>query len=398
MLNLFRNCILNITALGTLLALSALQSPAAEIRLKSSPIFADSLVLLSDIADILPTGNEDVGQLGQWVLFPAPAEGTERTLEQWEVRSMLSQLGVNMLHHFVSGASKIQIIGASGFVGLNPAGTTPAGIGLLDSLGPNAQFVVQANYLAPTPNAGNESQNTEALRQHSSQLQTTISDAMALEIGGQLESQIADALNVYLNYTNQIDRSWDISLKLTPDQIRAFATSGQIADIAGGHLPFTGQQQFTIRMQNGFSVPVNAVVALSTEIVVVRRALPRGYIIRESDVMLQKADKIRGEDFIVDSRSVVGMETVKAVREFTPLKQSDIRQPLWVRKGEIVTVKAVNGGITVRTEATAMQDGVAGDTITVAKIDLTQKRGRKEETVSYLARVCAPKTVEVFVK
>jgi flagella basal body P-ring formation protein FlgA len=138
--------------------------------------------------------------------------------------------------------------------------------------------------------------------------------------------------------------------------------------------------------------------ALPREAVIVRRALPKGHIISESDVMLQRADKISGDDFFVDIKSVVGKETLKAVKELTPLTQSAVRLPLWVRRGDIVTVKAVNGGIVVRTEATALQDGVEGDTISVAKIDLSPKKGKKEEPVTYLVRVCAPKTVEVFVK
>jgi flagella basal body P-ring formation protein FlgA len=153
-------------------------------------------------------------------------------------------------------------------------------------------------------------------------------------------------------------------------------------------------QQFQIRMQNNAIVSVNAVVTLPVEIVIVRRMLPKGHIINESDVMLQRADKVRGEDFFTDIKSVVGKEVVKPAKELSALTHSSIRMPLWVRKGESITVRPAQ----LRTEATAMQDGVEGDTITVAKIDFSPaKKGKKEEPVTYLARVCAPKTVEVFV-
>jgi flagella basal body P-ring formation protein FlgA len=218
------------------------------------------------------------------------------------------------------------------------------------------------------------------------------------DIARMLEKQVAQALNIYLNFTNRIERTWDISLKLTPEQIKFFATNGQIVEITGGQVPFVGNQQFHVRMQTNVTVTVDAVVALPTEVVVVRRALPKGHVINESDVMLQRVDRISGEDFFVDVKNVVGKETVKAVRELSPLTQSAVRLPLWVRRGEIVTVRAVNGGIVVHTEATALQDGVEGDTITVSKIDLSPRKGKKEEPVTYLVRVCAPKTVEVFVK
>jgi flagella basal body P-ring formation protein FlgA len=334
------------------------------------------LVTLEDIADVLPMGNENVEPLRQTVLFPTPAEGEPRILDQWELRTMLSQLGINSLHHSITGAEKITVKGVA------QKSAAPAI--------PNDQFVIQANYLTPT---GTNPVTPIAVRSEVFPKTAGTTDDLARL----LEKQIAQALNVYLNFTNRIERTWDISLKLTPEQVNVLASNGQIAEITGGQIPFVGTQQFHIRMQNNVTVTVNATVALPTEVVVVRRALPKGYIITESDVMLQRANKIQGDDFFVDTKSAVGKETVKAVKELSPLTQSAVRQPLWVRKGEIVTVRAASGGIRVSTEATALQDGIEGDTITVAKIDLSPKRGKKEEPATYLVRVCAPKTVEVFV-
>ena len=363
---------------GIILVCSLLPSQAAEIRLKKVPIqCSESLVILSDIADVLPMGNETVESLRETVLFPAPAEDAPRTLDQWELRTMLSQLGINSLHHFISGADKVTISATM---------TTRT----TDPVSPNEQFVIQASYLTPT---GTNPVTPIAVRSEAAPKTAGLTDDLARL----LEKEIAKALNVYLNFTNRIERSWEISLKLTPEQVKLFATNGQIVEIIGGQIPFTGTQQFQIRMQTNISVTVEAVIALPTEVVVVRRALPKGHIINESDVMLQRAGKISGDDFIVDIKNVVGKETIKAVKELTPLAQSAVRLPLWIRRGDIVTVRAMSGGFIVRTEATALQDGVEGDTITVEKIDLSPKKGKKEAPVTYLARVCAPKTVEVFV-
>ncbi|MDR0328197.1 MAG: flagellar basal body P-ring formation chaperone FlgA [Planctomycetaceae bacterium] len=353
-----------------LLACAFTTSQAAEIRLKNVPIqCTESLVTLSDIADVLPMGNENVEPLRHVVLFPTPNEEPGRTLGQWEVRTMLSQLGINSLHHSISGAEKVTVVGV--------AANVAADVGL------NEQFVVQANYLTPTAVRADAAPKTAGLTD---------------DIAKILEKQVAQALNVYLNFTHRIERTWDISLKLTPEQVKIFASNGQIVEITGGQMPCIGTQQFIVRMQTNVTVTVEADVKLPTEVVIVRRALPKGHIITESDVMLQRAERINADDFFVDIKSVVGKETVKAVKELSPLMQSSVRLPLWVRRGDIVTVRAVNSGIVVRTEATAMQDGVEGDTITVARIDLTTKRGKKEEPITYLVRVCAPKTVEVFVK
>jgi len=373
---------------GTILVWSLFATQAAEIRLKNMPVqVSEPLVTLADIADVLPMGGggnaeKSVESLRRQVLFPAPASGATRTLDQWEVRTILSQLGINSIHHLISGAEKVTIVGTA------PRVTTPMNL--------NEGFVIQANHLTPI---GTNSPSTNLsvpipVRAEPAPPVAGLTD----DIARLLEREVAKALNVYLNFTHRIDRTWDISLKLTPEQIKGFATNGQIVEITGGQIPFTGIQQFHIRMQNNVTITVDATVALPTEVVVVRRTLPRGYIINESDVMLQRADRVRGDDFFVDIGSVVGRETTKAIRELTPVTQSDVRKPLWVRRGEIVTVRAVSGGITVRTEATALQDGIEGETISVAKIDLSPRRGRQEPPVTYLARVCAPKTVEVFVR
>ena len=362
---------------GIVLVCPLFTSQAAEIRLKKMPVRStEPLVTLADIADVLPIGGENVIPLRQVVLCPAPADGTTRTFDQWEVRTMLSQLGVNSLHHSISGAEKVTVSGVA------PKSTAP--------VNPGGQFVVQAHHLTPT---GESPVSPSAVRAEVMPKTAGLTD----DVARLLEKQVAQALNIYLNFTHRIERSWDISLKLTPEQINFLATNGQIVEITGGQIPFTGMQHFNIRMQTNVTITVDAVVTVPTEVVVVRRALPKGHIINESDVMVQRVDRLNGEDFVVDIKSVVGKEMIKAVRELSPLTQSAVRSPLWVRRGEIVTVRAVNG-VVVRTEATALQDGVEGDTITVSKIDLSPKKNKKEEPITYLVRVCAPKTVEVFVK
>ena len=352
-------------------------SQAAEIRLKKMPIqCTESLVTLADIAEVLPMGNENVEPLRQLVLFASPADGTVKNLDQWEVRTILSQLGMNSLHHFTSGAEKITV------------SSVPTRA--FDSVNPNEQFVIQANYLTP---AGTNPVTPTAVRSEATPKTAGLTDDFARL----LEKEVTRALNVYLNFTNRIEKSWEIALTLTPEQAKLFATNGQIVEITGGQIPFTGMQHFQIRMQTQVTIMVDAMVALPTEVVIVRRTLPKGHIISESDVMLQSVNKIQGDDFFIDIKNVVGRETIKPVKELTSLTQSAIRLPLWIHRGDIVTVRAVSGGIIVRTEAVALQDGVEGDTITVEKIDLSPRKGKKEDPVTYLVRVCAPKTVEVFV-
>ncbi|GHT12465.1 hypothetical protein FACS1894170_07320 [Planctomycetales bacterium] len=351
----------------------------AEIRLKPATVKVDgTLVTLGDVADVVISDNETVA-LKQTILFPAPADGEERIVTRNELRSILSQLGIDGIKNQITGAAKVTV--------LSNGGTSAAA--------KCKTFVVQqANFVADT------NQNNVV---------SAVYSDVAPKVEGQfieiIEKQVGDALNVYLNFTNKIDKVWEVSLKLTPDQARLLASNGQIKEITGGNIPFTGIQQFTIRMQTNVSITVEASVKLPKEVVILRRSVPKGHIISENDLMIKKVEQIKSDDFIIDLNEAVGMETTKAVMELNPLTKSVLQMPVLVRKGEVITVRAANHGIVVRTEATALQDGVLGDTITVAKIDMTPKsltpggknRNRKDEPVTYLVRVCAPKTGEVFV-
>jgi flagella basal body P-ring formation protein FlgA len=363
---------------------------AAEIKMKSVPCrCTTSLVMLTDVADIIPAADDHLEQLRETVLFPAPMSGEQRVVTQSELRNILSHLGLNSTRHQLTGAAKITVLGSE----MN-----------LERETNHEKFVVQASYTVPISNHLTPKGTNEVHTGVVPAVTPIPSSQVAAEWIKTLETQLAEALVVYLNYlngnTHQTDRPWEITVKLSPEQAQILATGGQIVEIVGGNAPFTGPQQFQIRMQNNTAVTVHANVVLPQMVVVLRRSLPKGYIITSSDVMLKGVDKIRGDEFFIHLKDVIGKETVKAIGEMNALTPSMLRLPVLVRKGEIVTVRAAGGGITVRTEATAMQDGVLGDTISVARIDASAavKKGKKtkEEPVTYLARVCSAKTVEVF--
>ncbi|GHT23837.1 hypothetical protein FACS189419_08300 [Planctomycetales bacterium] len=375
--------------LFVLAGLSSLTLNGAEIRLKSGLVHSkDSLVALADVAEILPSENENVDSLKSIILFPAPSEGEQLLLSRQELRSTLSQLGVNFTKHVLTGVPQITV-----------NSSVPGGqIGEPHS---GRQFVIkQANYVEQNRNPFPHDTGFPPIQR------ADINQKIEGNFIKILEKQVAESLNIYLNFTNKIQKSWEVSLHLTSDQAKILASNGQIEEITGGAIPFTGIQNFTIRMQTNVTVSVEATISLPTEIVVLRRSVPKGHIITEGDLMMKKVDKIKNEDFITDVNEAVGKETLKAVMEMNPLSAGVLRLPVLVRKGEIVTVRAANGGIVVRTEAEALQDGVLGDTISVERIDASPKgltpkaRGKKtkEQAITFLARICAPKMVEVYVK
>ncbi len=340
------------------------ESFAAEIKFKDEPVrCTKTLVLLGDVAEIVAQQEVNVDQLRQTILCKAPMIGEQRTFSAVELRTLLSQVGVDSTKHSLSGKGSLTLIGAE-------SSATPGTASCKDAV--------------------------------SSQLIKT------------LENQLSEALAVHLNRTvtknmdAQRELPWSIALKLNRDQAYALATGGRIDDIEGGEAPFTGIQGFRIVMKNvdvntghKIVVAVDADVSVEQRIVVVKRTLPKGYIIGESDVELRKVEKFRGDDFLIDLSDAIGMETTAVVREFSVLESAKIKHPTLVRRGDIVTVRSMMNGIIVRLNGKALDDGVKGSTILIESLveNDTKNRTRrnaKEPAPTFSARVTEPGTVEVY--
>ena len=323
---------------------------AAEIRFHGEPVSCTgTLVLLQDVAEVSGT---DAEELRQTVLFSAPANGERRVVEKVELRNLLSQVGISSVEHRISVVDSITLIGG----------------------GELSKF--------------SDSQGEAAKRMTPTLIET-------------LEKQIAEALIVYLDRCVKGDNlPWNVTVKLTQEQAYALATGGRIDDISGGSHPLIGNQRFEIHMSKPIVVSVDAVVTLPQMAVVVKRSLPKGYIVSESDVLLRPVEKMRGEDYFVDLSAVIGMETTTTVREFSVLNQSMLRKPILVRKGDIVTVRSMNNGIVVRVNGKALDDGVKDGNILVERIDDDAKSNRtrrnQEPVPTFTARVVDAGTVEVY--
>ncbi len=337
---------------------------AAEIRFMSEPVSCDGLVLLQDVAEV--SGNDvDIETIRQTVLFAAPAPGERRVLGKVDIRNLLSRLGLGGGKHSLSGAETLTVLGSS------------------------------------------ESQ--------SETVKTPRVSEITPELINTLEKQVAEALTVYLDRCLTTDPQqpshlpWNVSLKLSNEQAYALATGGRIDDISGGSNPLTGPQRFDIRMSRTdfrtgkpVVVSVDADVVLPQQAVVVKRSLPKGYIIGESDVELRRVESLKNDGFFIDRSAVVGMETTTSVREFSTLDSNMLKQPTLVKKGDIVTVRSMNNGIVVRVYGKALDDGVKGGNILVERIDEDapkagrSRRGPQEALPTFTARVADAGTVDVY--
>jgi flagella basal body P-ring formation protein FlgA len=123
-------------------------------------------------------------------------------------------------------------------------------------------------------------------------------------------------------------------------------------------------------------------------LVVAKRAITTGHIIRSSDVQLQPAP----QNFLTGNAAtrledVVGKQAARTLAAGHPIDQRAVRAPVLVRRGEPVTVSVQVANVRVTTSGRAMADGSQGDLIEVQSLNTRER---------YLAQVIGVHEVAVY--
>jgi flagella basal body P-ring formation protein FlgA len=133
---------------------------------------------------------------------------------------------------------------------------------------------------------------------------------------------------------------------------------------------FVGRVPLTIRRYRGDRVAETLQVAAQVErralVIVATRSISRGERFSADAVAVREVflRDDRGEP-IRDLKLVVGQIASAQLREGAVLYPSMIETPLMVRRGELVTVRCISGGLVVRTVARAGGDGRLDEVIEV---------------------------------
>jgi flagella basal body P-ring formation protein FlgA len=117
------------------------------------------------------------------------------------------------------------------------------------------------------------------------------------------------------------------------------------------------------------------------------RTIERGEFVRATDVALQPHTLAVPANASRTLDGIVGREAVQSIRAGAMVMTNQVRAPILVRRGERVSVCAKAAGVTVRTYATAQQDGSLGDLIAVQAQDSKDR---------YSARVSGVRELEVL--
>src|SRR3990172_1805791 len=310
---------------------------SAEFELRAECRSRGPVVTLGDVARVLAADPSQAEALKALELFPAPPPGTQRFLRLREIQDLILTRGVNLPEHQISGASQVVVLAAGGEPQRADEGRLPASV-------------------------------------------ATMAEGRVREaVGRYLQEHVSDA------------EPGTVDLRLDDTHARLVASAGSEISVQGGTPPWLGIQRFeiTVRSPDGTErFGVDAEVTLSPSVVVAGRSLPRGAVIRAADLRCEQAEALDGQSQALQSiDEVVGKETTRAIPAGKILDRSSFRQPLLVRRGEMVTVYARCAGVRVRSTARAREEGSLGDLIAVESL---------LDRAEYFASVSGIQEVEVY--
>ena len=111
-------------------------------------------------------------------------------------------------------------------------------------------------------------------------------------------------------------------------------------------------------------VPVTVVV--TADVLVARRTLPRGHLLREDDIMIDRRE-ISGlaAGYLGDARAIVGQRLKSQVLAGNPLTPRVLEINKAIKRGQSVTIVVRAGGINIQMAGKALADGAMGQRIRV---------------------------------
>lgn len=207
------------------------------------------------------------------------------------------------------------------------------------------------------------------------------------------EKALQDAIRQHLQEVSERDEPWDIDVQANDDAVRLVSAAVGPLRIAGGAAPWTGTQSYQVIANANGNVgqaQVTAKITLPPIVISAARNIPKGTLLRATDLRIERVPgRARNADALQSIEEVVGREAARAIAEGQTVDRALIRSPVLVKKGDVVTVYARNGGVQVRITARAREDGGHNDVITVESL-LDRK--------VINGRVTGPQEVEVFAK
>lgn len=168
----------------------------------------------------------------------------------------------------------------------------------------------------------------------------------------------------------------DIEVELTSNNSSFYVAADKAASVGVDNLnydPGTGRFVATV------AVPANDPAASRTRVTgrihklvsipVLTEGKRRGEVIHASDIQWRdvRASEVRNH-VVTDDDELIGMAAKREIKPASAVDVSQIRRPLLVTKGDLVTIEMQNGGMSLSTQGKALDEGSMGDVIKVTNI------------------------------
>lgn len=150
------------------------------------------------------------------------------------------------------------------------------------------------------------------------------------------------------------------------DPQQAVSISGQTAI---GHVSYNAASgRFVIRLQQSQAAITGFARAVKS-FPVLTRPLQRGEIVQEADIAFVETANAHAGVFLQDASAIIGKQARRPLRPQSPLRASDIAAPVLVKKGALISLTYVLGGLRLSHQAVALASGGAGDVISVRNVE-----------------------------
>jgi flagella basal body P-ring formation protein FlgA len=202
---------------------------------------------------------------------------------------------------------------------------------------------------------------------------------------GEIESIIDDALR-----NSGLPREYKVELSKGDLSVHISAAETRQLKVINPRYNLTGRR-FSVIVEvprDGSTIErmqVTGKLYENVEVPVLSRVIRRGDVIREGDIEFVNMSRDRvGRNVILDVARIIGKSPRRFVRTGKPIRMGDVRSPIIVSKGDLVTLLVQTDQLLITSKGVALQDGARGE---VVRIRNTRSRTTIEGVVTGPNRV-----------
>ena len=190
---------------------------------------------------------------------------------------------------------------------------------------------------------------------------------------GHAEQKFQSHDSIYQLVKNTIARNiktadYEISVLPLDSQLKLPECAEPLAAVTPDDLINAGRTTIGIRCDKGtkWSIFTSAIVRIYDNVIVLSRPVQRGEIITQQHLAVEKRDvsKLRG-DFITQFEQLENKQAARYMPTGSILSLKSFIEPFLVKRGEKITISAVQPAFTIRMNGIAMMDGTKGQRIRI---------------------------------